>query len=805
MTGANVPEAESDSRWSADELIPFGKYILLHRMSSGATAAVYRAKIRGEAGFERIVAIKRILPHMAGDPEFVETFVREAKTSARLTHTNICPIYELGKVGESLYMAMESIAGRDLGKLRARVEPTEGTLPHVVAAWIATKLCDALDYAHSLKNARGDNAGVIHRDLSPANVVISFEGQVKLIDFGLAKASGRAQQTNVDALKNKLGYMSPEMVKGKPLDARSDVFGVGVLLYEMVTARRLFDAKDDIATLKLVGRASIPPPSAVAEDPPEELEQIIMKALEKDPDDRYQTAADMGEALLRYVLTTDPMYGPRKLAELMTTWFGDDSTQEQARVNELLEASGDPEVLEERKRFFTSAAGMVARARAEAKRDSDRPKDSIPKAPRVPSIPTSAAEKAKTSYPPLSDAPAESAPLGGDPHSDETRIVEEGSFTETDEPTIFEGMDHAKVAKAMDTAAAEEDDAPPASRTDALDEAIEGLADALEPEQDTAEPSDEIDALDLIDEDGAAKDDVQAPTALGDLDEEPTGFFDVDGSASAKSGAPPAAEGAGFEGEATEFLDGDDLDGMRVDGAGGPPGAAQEVDADELIESVEPVANAYGVEMAGFDEDATEIFFNTEDDDGLPEMLSEIKTGAPPAPPNVHVSSSMPAPMPPQPAGHGAAAAPSAQTVQALPQRARGKRPGQRTQRITAEMAAAQIRRTERMSMIMLTVGLLLLGLSVAGLIAKTKVGVALGLRRATVGSIEIRTNPPVPATVKLDEIFRGQTPIRMDGVEGGRHRVEVEASGYLKVTRDVHLEGGTTALLDVSMVPATK
>lgn len=799
MTGANVPQPGSETRWSADELIPFGKYILLHRMSSGATAAVYRAKIRGEAGFERIVAIKRILPHMAGDPEFVETFVREAKTSARLTHTNICPIYELGKVGESLYMAMECIPGRDLGKLRARIEPTDGTLPHVVSAWIATKLCDALDYAHNLKDARGQNAGVIHRDLSPANVVISFEGQVKLIDFGLAKASGRAQQTNVDALKHKLGYMSPEMVKGIPLDARSDVFGVGVLLYEMVTARRLFDAKDDIATLKLVGKASIPPPSAVAEDPPEELELIIMKALAKDPDDRYQSAADMGEALLRYVLTTDPMYGPRKLAEMMTKWFGEDSAEEQRRINELLEASGDAKIIEERKAFFMSAAGMVARARAEGKRDAIPNKDGIPKAPRVPS------GGAKTSYPPLQDAPSVDgggsggSSLGGDPHSDETRVVDESSFTDVDEPTIFEGMDHAKVARALDAAAAEEDGSDAADgHTEALDDAIEGLADALEPDDDDDdddESSGEVSAL---------LDDVQAPMSLGDLDEEPTGFFDVDGSASAKSAvpAPPAPLGSSdFEGEATEFLDGEDLDGMRVEGAGpAATGDAQVVDANELIESVAPVAtagDAYGVEMAGFDEDATEIFFNTEDDDGNPEMLEEIRSGSVrPGPSTVHVVSSVPAPQAPPPAG----AAPAPQPANALPQRA-SRKPGN-TRRITAEMAAAQIQRTERMSMIMLTVGLLLLGLSVAGLIAKTRVGVALGLRRATVGSIEIRTNPPVPATVKLDEIFRGQTPIRMDGVPAGQHHVEVEATGYLKVTRDVQLEGGTTALLDVSMVP---
>jgi serine/threonine protein kinase len=258
--------ALQESEWSADELIPFGKYMLLDRISGGGTSAVYRANVRGEAGFERLVAIKRILPHMAGDPEFVKTFVREAKTVARLTHANICPIYELGKVGESLYMAIEYIAGKDLGKITRRLARNGETMPPSVAAFIAARLCDSLDYAHSLRNANGQSAGVVHRDLSPTNIIVSYEGQVKLIDFGLAKAVGRAQQTNVDALKKKLGYMSPEMVKGRPLDARSDIFGVGVCLYEMVTGRRLFAGKDDLATLGMVTRASVPPPSALLED-----------------------------------------------------------------------------------------------------------------------------------------------------------------------------------------------------------------------------------------------------------------------------------------------------------------------------------------------------------------------------------------------------------------------------------------------------------------------------------------------------------------------------------------------------------
>jgi serine/threonine protein kinase len=274
-------ESAESNPWSAEELIPFGKYLLLDRISVGATAAVYRGRSHGEAGFERLVAIKRILPHMAGDQDFVKTFVREAKTAARLTHTNICPIFELGKVVESLYMAMEYIPGKDLGRIGRKLAKEDEVLPPQVAAWFASKLCEALDYAHSLKNIDGEPIGIIHRDLSPANILVSYEGQVKLIDFGVAKAAGSASQTNVDALKQKLSYMSPEMVKGRKIDFRSDIFGVGVCLYEMITGRHLFAGKDDISTLKAVSGAFVAPPSAILEDVPEELEIIAMRALER--------------------------------------------------------------------------------------------------------------------------------------------------------------------------------------------------------------------------------------------------------------------------------------------------------------------------------------------------------------------------------------------------------------------------------------------------------------------------------------------------------------------------------------------
>lgn len=349
--------------WSANDLVPFGKYLLLDRISVGSTAAVYRGKAVGEAGFERVVAVKRILPHMAGDHEFLKTFVQEAKTAARLSHTNICPIFELGKVGESFYMTMEYIAGKDLGRIAQRLLDKGMTVPPVAAAWIASKLCEALDYAHNLKNAEGAPAGIYHRDLSPPNILVSYEGQVKLIDFGVAKAVGAAQQTNVDALKKKLSYMSPEMVQGKRIDQRSDVFGVGVCLYEMITSKKLFSGRDDLATLKMVSRASVPPPSAILEDPPEELEMVTMRALEREPEHRWQTTDEMNNALKSFLAVENPTYGVRQLAQWMEEHFGQEMAREQERLNLLLEASKQPEIIEQRKQFFSSLVGSAALAR----------------------------------------------------------------------------------------------------------------------------------------------------------------------------------------------------------------------------------------------------------------------------------------------------------------------------------------------------------------------------------------------------------------------------------------------------------
>jgi len=203
--------------------IKFGNYLLLERIAVGGMAEVFVAKAFGVEGFERLLAIKKILPTMGEDAEFIHMFVDEARIAVQLSHANIVQVLELGKYDENLYIAMEYISGRDLRQLVARFRKREQSVPVPQACLIVAEVCEALDYAHRKRDAQGRPLGIVHRDVSPQNVLVSFEGEVKLIDFGIAKAESRLQKTQSGILKGKFSYMSPEQVKGQPIDGRSDV------------------------------------------------------------------------------------------------------------------------------------------------------------------------------------------------------------------------------------------------------------------------------------------------------------------------------------------------------------------------------------------------------------------------------------------------------------------------------------------------------------------------------------------------------------------------------------------------------
>jgi len=310
------------------------KYLLLDRIAVGGMAEVYRAKSLGIEGFEKIVAIKRILPALAQDAEFVQMFVEEAKIAGQLRHANIGRILELGKIEGTHFIAMEYVFGKDLLEIRRRLAAEGRRMPPVAAAWVMAQVLAALDYAHRQRDASGQPLGLIHRDVSPMNVLVSYDGQVKLIDFGIAKAASRATQTVAGVIKGKLGYMSPEQVRGQELDHRSDLFAASTCLHEALTGKPLFSAGTDIDTMERVRNAVAQPPSAAAPDVPAALDAIVMQGLSRDPNERYATAGDMQEALMMFIGSQGP-YSAASLREWMREEFGDESKAQWAHLQRL--------------------------------------------------------------------------------------------------------------------------------------------------------------------------------------------------------------------------------------------------------------------------------------------------------------------------------------------------------------------------------------------------------------------------------------------------------------------------------------
>ncbi|MBL8957970.1 MAG: protein kinase [Myxococcaceae bacterium] len=310
----------------------FGKYLLLERVNVGGMAEVFIAKAFGVEGFERILAIKKILPTMAEDEEFITMFIDEARISVQLNHANIVHIHELGKHDDAYFIAMEYVSGRDLRTMLERYRRRKEIMPTAQAVFVASKICEGLDYAHRKKDARGQELLIIHRDVSPQNILCSYEGEVKIIDFGIAKAANRSQKTQAGILKGKFGYMSPEQVRGLPIDRRSDVFAVGVILYEMLTGEKLFVGESDFSTLEKVRNAEVASPRQFNPNIPPGLEKVVMKALTREAEDRYQWASDLQEDLMRFLLAGDAIYSAKHLANFMKEAFAEDLLRESEKM-----------------------------------------------------------------------------------------------------------------------------------------------------------------------------------------------------------------------------------------------------------------------------------------------------------------------------------------------------------------------------------------------------------------------------------------------------------------------------------------
>jgi serine/threonine protein kinase len=355
--------------------IPFGKYTLFERIGRGGMADVFKARIQGPAGFERTFVVKRILPHLSDDPSFTKMFIDEAKIASKLTHPNIVQVFELGNVDGEYFMSMEYVRGHDLAEtmrtLWARVGPPRAEL----VAYVGREMCRALAYAHEFTSEDGQVLGMIHRDVSPSNVMLSFDGAVKILDFGIAKALGgdsAEEGTKSGTLKGKFAYMAPEQTISNEIDRRIDIFATGIVLHEILTGRRLFKGENDMQTIERVRRCDVPPPSLHNPLCPPQLDQIVLQALAKNCDDRYQSASEMADAL------DDVVYSSRfqasHLAQTMRSLFP-------------VDVGGDLHGAATRGNRMQTASVSPSRSNTGLSRSTSSPSRPNPTASRSPTIP----------------------------------------------------------------------------------------------------------------------------------------------------------------------------------------------------------------------------------------------------------------------------------------------------------------------------------------------------------------------------------------------------------------------------------
>jgi serine/threonine protein kinase len=324
------------------QFVTLGRYQLLSRLAVGGMAEVYLARQGELSGFKTLVVVKKVLPHLAVKPDFIAMFLDEARIASMLDHPNIVRITEVGRVGDEYYLAMELVQGKPLAAMLQHGEKAKTPIPHALAALLVSNAAAGLHHAHQLTDAAGNSLYLVHRDVSPQNIMVSFEGSVKVIDFGIARALGRLGDTNSGSLKGKLGYMAPEQARGEPVDARADIFSLGVVLWECVAGRRLFLRENELATLRAVVYEPIPRISKYTKVDPV-LETIVEHALERDVEERFQTAEEMRVALERWIFAEGGT-SVHDLAALMKSWFASDHQQWQraARLALDLQESDPP-------------------------------------------------------------------------------------------------------------------------------------------------------------------------------------------------------------------------------------------------------------------------------------------------------------------------------------------------------------------------------------------------------------------------------------------------------------------------------
>jgi len=316
-----------------------GRYELCFELASGGMASVYLARIDGASGFEKLIALKRIHRHLAKEKGYVDMFLDEAKIASRITHPNVCSVFDFGEADGEYYLAMEYLVGEPLSRLCGSVARDPAQRRHPVLplrmARIIADACEGLHAAHELKDANGELLHVVHRDVSPRNLFVTYDGAVQVVDFGIASARQRLHHTSVGQVKGTFAYMAPEQLTADPIDRRVDVWALGVSLWEMLSVRRLFRRDTTANTIHSVLYDEVVPPSDYRAQVPKALDEIVMKALARDPNERWQTAREMGRALRQFLGTQSEVIGPAELSEWMTEIF----PQGEARKSQLMEVA----------------------------------------------------------------------------------------------------------------------------------------------------------------------------------------------------------------------------------------------------------------------------------------------------------------------------------------------------------------------------------------------------------------------------------------------------------------------------------
>ena len=334
-----LPPAEDSVKPEPTDPERIGRYELCFELASGGMATVYLARVDGASGFEKLVALKRIHRHLAKETKYVEMFLDEAKIASRITHPNVCSVFDFGQADGEYYIAMEYLVGEPLSRLCGKVARDQAQrrnplLPLRMARIIADA-CEGLHAAHELKDANGDSLHVVHRDVSPRNLFVTYDGSVQVVDFGIASARQRMHHTATGQVKGTFAYMAPEQLTANPIDRRVDIWSLGVALWEMLTLRRLFRRDTTAETIHAVLYEDLAPPSAHRSQVPKELDEVVMKALQRDPKQRWQTGREMGRALRQFLGTRREIIGPAELSEWMSEVF----PQGEARKSQLMEVA----------------------------------------------------------------------------------------------------------------------------------------------------------------------------------------------------------------------------------------------------------------------------------------------------------------------------------------------------------------------------------------------------------------------------------------------------------------------------------